>query len=582
MESYLQSLIDHHPPITVDLHSALRAIDRGVDDNKPDLDYVMETLAARSLKDPGCGILAARIYVDRLHRATPGGLRGWLERLSQHQVDGIATPLLNPVLLTLLQDQLLLFESMINYERDYRYDYFALKTLERTYLTTINNKVVERPQQMLLRVALEIHRDQTERVIQCYEEMSNLLYTHATPTMINSGTNNNQLASCFLLTMKSDSIEGIYDTLKQTAILSKGAGGVGLDVTPIRAAGSYIRGTNGRSNGLVPMLKVYNDTARYVDQGGGKRKGAFAIYLEPWHSDIFEWLDLRKNTGKDEQRARDLHQGLWIPDLFMQRVVTDGEWSLFCPHECPHLLNVYDDGIKNNFTKVYLDYERAGRARTTIKAVELWQKILDLQLETGEPYLLYKDACNRKSNQKHSGIIHSSNLCTEIMENTTADQVAVCNLASLSLPAFVTTNNEATITFDHQLLYRTVKNLVDNMNNIIDNNKYPLPETRQSNLTNRPMGIGIQGLAETFLKLGHPFLSLAAKRLNREIMETIYFAAVERSAELARERGRYDNFTGSPLSEGLFQFDLWDEELISDKSHQREKTVLSGRWDWRD
>jgi ribonucleoside-diphosphate reductase alpha chain len=425
----------------------------------------------------------------------------------------------------------------------------------------INGKIVERPQHMLMRVSVGIHMNDLDSVIETYDLMSKKFFTHATPTLFNAGTPKPQMSSCFLLAMQDDSIDGIYDTLKQTAKISQSAGGIGLSIHNVRATGSYIRGTNGTSNGIVPMLRVFNDTARYVDQGGGKRKGSFAIYIETWHADIFDFLDLKKNTGKEEMRARDLFFAMWTSDLFMKRVQEDTTWTLMCPNECPGLYDVYGD----EFEALYTSYETQGKGRKTIKARELWEKILESQIETGTPYMLYKDAANRKSNQKNLGTIRSSNLCTEIMEYTSKDEIAVCNLASISLPMFVENGS-----FNHQLLFDVTKRVTRNLNKVIDRNYYPVKEAENSNLRHRPVGLGVQGLADAFIMLRLPFTSDEAKKLNQEIFETLYFAAVTASMEMAKEEGPYSTFKGSPISQGEFQHNLWgmkDEEL-------------SGRWDW--
>lgn len=471
-----------------------------------------------------------------------------------------AAPLISDEVHDIIQANADFLDSTIIYNRDFGYDYFGFKTLERSYLLKINGNIVERPQHMLMRVAVGIHLDDMESVVETYELMSKKYFTHATPTLFNSGTPKPQMSSCFLLTMKDDSIDGIYDTLKQTAKISQSAGGIGLSIHNVRATGSYIAGTNGTSNGIVPMLRVYNDTARYVDQGGGKRKGSFAIYIEPWHADIMDFLDLKKNHGKEEMRARDLFYAMWIPDLFMKRVQED-RWTLMCPNECPGLYDVHSD----SFEELYLRYEAEGKGRKTIKARELWEKILESQIETGTPYMLYKDAANRKSNQKNLGTIRSSNLCTEIMEYTAPDEVAVCNLASVALPMFVK-NGE----FDHKELFKVTKRVTRNLNRVIDRNYYPVIEAQNSNFRHRPVGLGVQGLADTFIMLRMPFTSDEAKKLNQEIFETMYFAAVTASMELAKEEGPYDTFKGSPISQGEFQHNMWgikDEEL-------------SGRWDW--
>ncbi|MDC1057093.1 ribonucleoside-diphosphate reductase subunit alpha, partial [Flavobacteriaceae bacterium] len=452
-------------------------------------------------------------------------------------------------------------DSSIIYNRDFGYDFFGFKTLERSYLLKLNGVIVERPQHMLMRVSIGIHLEDIEAALETYELMSKRYFTHATPTLFNSGTPKPQMSSCFLLTMKDDSIDGIYDTLKQTAKISQSAGGIGLSIHNVRATGSYIAGTNGTSNGIVPMLRVFNDTARYVDQGGGKRKGSFAIYVEPWHADIFDFLELKKNHGKEEMRARDLFYAMWTPDLFMKRVEENADWTLMCPNECPDLYNVHGD----EFDAMYLKYESEGRGRRTIKARELWEKILESQIETGTPYMLYKDAANRKSNQKNLGTIRSSNLCTEIMEYTAPDEVAVCNLASIALPMFVKDG-----AFDHQALYDVTVRVTKNLNRVIDRNYYPVIEAQNSNFRHRPVGLGVQGLADAFIMLRLPFTSEEAKKLNQEIFETLYFAAVTASSEEAKNEGPYETYKGSPMSKGEFQHNLWgikDEEL-------------SGRWDW--
>jgi ribonucleoside-diphosphate reductase alpha chain len=452
-----------------------------------------------------------------------------------------------------------LLDSTIIYDRDFSFDYFGFKTLERSYLLKIDGKIAERPQHLFMRVSVGIHKNDLESVIKTYTLMSEKWFIHATPTLFNASTPKPQMSSCFLVAMKDDSIEGIYGTLTQTAKISQSAGGIGLSIHNVRATGSYISGTNGTSNGIVPMLKVFNDTARYVDQGGGKRKGAFAIYLEPWHADIFAFLDLKKNHGAEENRARDLFYALWISDLFMKRVEADGEWSLFCPHEAPGLADCYGD----EFEKLYTKYEAEGKARKTVKAQELWFAILDAQIETGTPYLLYKDAANAKSNQKNLGTIKSSNLCTEILEYTSPDEVAVCNLASVSLPSYIE-NGE----FNHQKLYEVAYQITINLNRIIDNNYYPVEEARYSNFRHRPIGLGVQGLADAFMLLKMPFESESAKQLNIDIFETLYFASMQASADLAIKEGAYETFKGSPLSEGKFQFDLWNVK------------PASNRWDW--
>ena len=522
-----------------------------------------ETAASMTATHPDYAQLAARIAISNLHKNTN---KSFSETMSEmyHYVNprtNQQAPLLSQEVYEVIKENAAFLDSHIIYTRDFNYDYFGFKTLERSYLLRINGQIVERPQHMLMRVAVGIHLNDMESVIETYELMSKKFFTHATPTLFNAGTPKPQMSSCFLLTMKDDSIDGIYDTLKQTAKISQSAGGIGLAIHNVRATGSYIRGTNGTSNGIVPMLRVYNDTARYVDQGGGKRKGSFAIYLETWHADIFEFLDLKKNTGKEEMRARDLFFAMWTSDLFMKRVEEDTTWTLMCPNECPGLDDVYGD----EFEALYLSYEAKGKGRKTIKARELWEKILESQIETGTPYMLYKDAANRKSNQKNLGTIRSSNLCTEIMEYTSADEIAVCNLASISLPMFVENG-----VFNHELLYDVTKRVTRNLNKVIDRNYYPVIEAENSNMRHRPIGLGVQGLADAFIMLRLPFTSDEAKKLNQEIFETLYFAAVTASMEMAKEEGPYSTFEGSPISKGEFQHNLWN---IKDKE-------LSGRWDW--
>jgi ribonucleoside-diphosphate reductase alpha chain len=516
-----------------------------------------------TVSHPDYAQLAARIAISNLHKNTN---KSFSETMSEmyHYVNprtNQEAPLISDEVHQVIQENAAFLDSHIIYTRDFNYDYFGFKTLERSYLLRINGKIVERPQHMLMRVAVGIHLNDMDAAIETYELMSKKFFTHATPTLFNAGTPKPQMSSCFLLTMKDDSIDGIYDTLKQTAKISQSAGGIGLAIHNVRATGSYIRGTNGTSNGIVPMLRVFNDTARYVDQGGGKRKGSFAIYIETWHADIFEFLDLKKNTGKEEMRARDLFFAMWTSDLFMKRVEEDTTWTLMCPNECPGLDNLYGE----EFEALYTSYEAQGKGRKTIKARELWEKILESQIETGTPYMLYKDAANRKSNQKNLGTIRSSNLCTEIIEYTSADEIAVCNLASISLPMFV--ENGA---FNHELLYNVTKRVTRNLNKVIDRNYYPVIEAENSNMRHRPVGLGVQGLADAFIMLRMPFTSDEAKKLNQEIFETLYFAAVTASMEMAKEEGPYSTFEGSPISKGEFQHNLWglkDEEL-------------SGRWDW--
>ncbi|MFP5439318.1 MAG: ribonucleoside-diphosphate reductase subunit alpha [Bacteroidia bacterium] len=522
-----------------------------------------ETAASMTVTHPDYALLAARIAVSNLHKNTTKSFSETMTEMYNYvnPRTNQEAPLLSDEVYEVIKANAEVLDSKIIYNRDFNYDYFGFKTLERSYLLRINGRIVERPQHMLMRVSVGIHLNDIESAIETYELMSKKYFTHATPTLFNSGTPKPQMSSCFLLSMKDDSIDGIYDTLKSTAKISQSAGGIGLSIHNVRATGSYIRGTNGTSNGIVPMLRVYNDTARYVDQGGGKRKGSFAVYIEPWHADIFDFLDLRKNHGKEEMRTRDLFLAMWIPDMFMKRVQEDGEWTLMCPNECPNLYNVHSD----EFDALYLKYESENRGRKTVKARELWEKILESQIETGLPYMLYKDAANRKSNQKNLGTIRSSNLCTEIMEYTSEDEIAVCNLASISLPMFVENG-----TFNHQFLFDVTKRITRNLNRVIDRNYYPIIEAENSNMRHRPVGLGVQGLADAFIMMRLPFTSDEAKQLNQEIFETIYFAAVTASKELAIEEGPYSTFVGSPISQGEFQYNMWG---LKDSD-------LSGRWDW--
>lgn len=510
-----------------------------------------ETAASLTTKHPDYALLASRIAVSNLHKNTEKSFSATMRRLHRYtdSATGRKMPLLADDVMEIIDANAELLDSSIIYDRDFGFDYFGFKTLEKSYLLRLDGLVSERPQHMYMRVAIGIHKEDVESAIKTYHLMSERWFTHATPTLFNAGTPKPQMSSCFLLTMKDDSIDGIYDTLKQTAKISQSAGGIGLSIHNVRATGSYIGGTNGTSNGIIPMLRVFNDTARYVDQGGGKRKGAFAIYLEPWHADIEGFLDLRKNHGKEEMRARDLFYALWISDLFMKRVEENGDWSLFCPHEAPGLGDTFGD----EFEALYHRYEAEGRARKVIKAQELWFAILEAQIETGTPYMLYKDAANRKSNQQNLGTIKSSNLCTEILEYTSADEVAVCNLASLALPRFVNGGK-----FDFNKLYEVTYQVTRNLNRIIDNNYYPIEEAKRSNMRHRPIGLGVQGLADVFILLRLPFESDLARMLNKNIFETIYFAAMTASKDLAIEQGPYETFAGSPLSKGQFQFDLWN------------------------
>lgn len=521
-----------------------------------------EVAASMTTSHPDYSILASRIAVSNLHKNTIKSFSETIQKLYDYadKTTGRHMPLIADDVIKIIHEHADILDSTIIYDRDYGFDFFGFKTLEKSYLLRINGEIAERPQHMYMRVAVGIHKDDIESAIKTYHLMSEKWYTHATPTLFNAGTPKPQMSSCFLLTMKEDSIEGIYDTLKQTAKISQSAGGIGLAIHNIRATGSYISGTNGTSNGIIPMLRVFNDTARYVDQGGGKRKGAFAIYLEPWHADVFEFLDLRKNHGKEEMRARDLFYALWISDLFMKRVEANEEWSLFCPNEAPGLSECWGEA----FEKLYTQYEEEERASKTVKAQELWFKILEAQIETGTPYLLYKDAANSKSNQQNIGTIKSSNLCTEILEYTSPEEVAVCNLASIALPKFIA-NGE----FDHDKLYDLTYHVTKSLNKIIDNNYYPIEEARNSNMRHRPIGIGVQGLADAFIMLRLPFESDLAMMLNKNIFETIYFAAMSASKDLAIEQGAYSTFNGSPLSKGIFQFDMWN-------------VIPSDRWNWKE
>jgi ribonucleoside-diphosphate reductase alpha subunit len=520
-----------------------------------------EVAAAKTIDHPDYALLASRIAVSNLHKETKKTFSEVMSDL-YHYIDpktNQKASLLADDVFNVIQEHKEILDSSIIYDRDFRYDYFGFKTLTRSYLMKLNGKIAERPQQMLMRVALGIHKSDVESAIKTYHLMSEGWFTHATPTLFNAGTPKPQMSSCFLLTMKEDSIEGIYETLKACAQISQSAGGIGLSIHNIRATGSYIKGTNGTSNGIVPMLRVFNDTARYVDQGGGKRKGSFAMYIEPWHADVFDFLDLKKNHGKEEQRARDLFFALWIPDLFMQRVKENGEWTLMCPHECPGLSDVHSE----EFVALYTKYEQEGKGRKTIKAQDLWFKILESQIETGTPYMLYKDAANSKSNQQNLGTIKSSNLCTEIIEYTAPDEIAVCNLASLALPKYVTEEK----TFDHNKLFEVTYQATLNLNKIIDENFYPVEAAKNSNLRHRPIGLGVQGLADTYILMGFPFESDDAKKLNTEIFETIYYASMTASKDLSKELGPYSTYEGSPVSKGIFQPDMWG-------------VTPSNRWEW--
>lgn len=527
-----------------------------------DLDNLAaEVSAAKTIDHPDYALLASRIAVSNLHKETKKTFSEVMEDLYLYvdpKTNQNASLLAEDVYNVIMENREILDSSII-YDRDFRYDYFGFKTLTRSYLMKLDGEIVERPQQMLMRVSVGIHKGDIQSAIKTYNLMSEGWFTHATPTLFNAGTPKPQMSSCFLLTMKEDSIAGIYDTLKSCAQISQSAGGIGLSIHDIRAKGSYIKGTNGESNGIVPMLRVFNDTARYVDQGGGKRKGSFAIYIEPWHADVFDFLDLKKNHGKEEQRARDLFYALWIPDLFMKRVKENGDWTLMCPHECPGL----SDTHSAEFEALYTKYEKEGKGRKTIKAQDLWFKILESQIETGTPYMLYKDAANAKSNQQNLGTIKSSNLCTEIIEYTAPDEIAVCNLASIALPKFVTEDG----VFDHDKLFEVSYQAAVNLNKVIDENYYPVEEARNSNMRHRPIGLGVQGLADAFIMMRYPFESEEARTLNREIFETIYYAAMTASKDLAKVDGPYESFPGSPVSKGIFQPDMWN-------------VTPSSRWEW--
>lgn len=519
-----------------------------------------EVAASKTIEHPDYALLASRIAVSNLHKKTTKTFSDTVTDLFEYNdpKTGENAALISKEVYEIIQENKEALNSAIIYDRDFQYDYFGFKTLQRSYLLKLHGEEAERPQHMLMRVSVGIHKEDIDSAIETYHLMSQGWFTHATPTLFNAGTPKPQMSSCFLLTNKEDSIEGIYDTLKQCSLISQSAGGIGLSIHDVRAQGSYIKGTNGTSNGIVPMLRVFNDTARYVDQGGGKRKGSFAIYLEPWHADVFDFLDLRKNHGKEEQRARDLFYAMWVPDLFMERVKENGTWTLMCPNECPGLADTHGE----DFKKLYEKYEAEGKGRKTIEAQELWFKILESQIETGTPYMLYKDAANEKSNQKNLGTIKSSNLCTEIIEYTAPDEVAVCNLASVALPKFVK-NGE----FNHEKLFEVAYVMTKNLNKIIDHNYYPLPEAENSNMRHRPIGLGVQGLADTFILMRHPFDSEGAKQLNKAIFETLYYASMTASKDLAKEDGPYQTYEGSPVSQGKFQYDLWG-------------VTPSDRWEW--
>ncbi|AQL01780.1 Ribonucleoside-diphosphate reductase large subunit [Zea mays] len=569
---------DHCDPVLV-AQKVCAGVYKGVTTSQLD-ELAAETAAAMTASHPDYASLAARIAVSNLHKNTKKSFSETIKDMYMHfnKRSGLMAPLVAEDVYEIIMKNAARLDSEIIYDRDFDYDYFGFKTLERSYLLKLDGKVVERPQHMLMRVSLGIHKEDIESAIRTYHLMSQRWFTHASPTLFNAGTPRPQLSSCFLICMKDDSIEGIYETLKECAVISKSAGGIGVSVHNIRATGSYIRGTNGSSNGIVPMLRVFNDTARYVDQGGGKRKGAFAVYLEPWHADIFEFLDLRKNHGKEENRARDLFYALWVPDLFMQRVQNNGEWSLFCPNEAPGLADSWGE----EFDNLYKKYESQGKAKKVVPAQTLWFDILKAQIETGTPYMLYKDTCNRKSNQQNLGTIKSSNLCTEIIEFTSPTETAVCNLASIALPRFVRekdvpleshpsklvgSSDSKNRYFDFEKLAEVTSTVTYNLNKIIDINYYPVETAKRSNMRHRPIGIGVQGLADTFILLGMPFDSPEAQQLNKDIFETIYYHALKASAELAAKEGPYETYEGSPVSKGILQPDMWD-------------VVPSNRWNW--
>ncbi len=558
VKKLVYGLSDHVNPIKISM-KVIEGLYDGV--NTSDLDNLAaETSATMAAIHPDYALLASRVAISNLHKNTNKSFSETMEALYNY-VDPATyqkAGLISEYTIEVIRRHADQLDSAIIYDRDFTFDYFGFKTLERSYLLRMYGKVVERPQHMLMRASVGIHGEDINSAIETYHLMSEKWFIHATPTLFNAGTPKPQLSSCFLLSMVDDSIQGIFETLSRCAKISQSAGGIGLSIHNIRATGSYIKGTGGTSNGIIPMLKVFNDTARYVDQGGGKRKGAFAVYLEPWHADIMEFLELKKNHGKEEQRARDLFYALWISDLFMERVKNNENWSLFCPNEAPGLCDTYG----GEFEALYHKYEQEGKARKVVRAQEIWSAIIESQIETGTPYMLYKDAANKKSNQKNLGTIKSSNLCTEIMEYTSADEVAVCNLASIALPKFVE-NGE----FNHRQLFDITRVVTRNLNKVIDVNYYPIPEARNSNMRHRPIGIGVQGLADAFILMGFAFDSPEARLLNKEIFETIYFAAVTESNAIAMKDGPYESFEGSPASKGELQYDMWGVEP-------------SDRWNW--
>jgi len=570
---------------------AMKVIDQlydGIPTTKID-ELTAEQCATMSTQHPDYGTLAAYIIISNHHKNTPVTFHAAMEQLYEFKdVHGHPSPLISDEFWATVRTHCNELEAIIIMSRDFLIDYFGFKTLERSYLMRANGKTVERPQYMWLRVSVGIHGADIDKVVATYNLMSQKYFTHATPTLFNAGTLKPQLSSCYLIAMESDSIDGIFNTLKECANISKHAGGIGVHVHNIRAAGSHIRGTNGTSNGMVPMLRVFNNTARYIDQGG-KRNGTIAVYLEPWHADITHFLEMKMNHGDEDAKGRDLFYALWVPDLFMSRVKANAEWSLFCPDECPGLSDVYGD----EFDALYSKYEAEGRYRAKVKARDLWFRILDSQMETGTPYLCYKDAVNKKTNQKNLGIIRSSNLCSEIMEYSDDKETAVCNLASIALNRFIPGGDKHTTArhetclgpphpqpqeggvrgtvgspFDFEKLHEVTRIVTENLNRVIDVNYYPTPKTRVSNMAHRPIGIGIQGLADTFMLLDLAFSSDEARTLNRRIFETMYHAALTASCDLAEQHGPYSTFAGSPASQGILQYDMWGVE------------PEAGRYDW--
>jgi ribonucleoside-diphosphate reductase alpha chain len=526
-----------------------------------------ETAAAMVTTHPDYAKLAGRLAVSNLHKTTHKKFSQCVKELYSfvEPKTGKESSLISDDVYKFVIDNRETLDGAIHQERDFDFDYFGYKTLERSYLLKIGDRVVERPQYLYMRVAVGICKGDLDTALRIYDDLSQHFYTHATPTLFNAGTRRAQMSSCFLIGNKGDDIDGLFDTIKDVAKISKWAGGIGLHVHDVRAKGAYIKGTGGQSDGLLPMMKTYNEVARWINQGG-KRKGSFAVYLEPWHSDVFEFIDLRKNHGKEEMRARDLFLAMWTPDLFMQRVEQDGDWTLFSPDEAPGLSDAYDSPEDKAFTRLYESYEQQGLGRKVIKARKLMDAILTAQIETGTPYMLYKDPANYKSNQKNLGTIKSSNLCTEIIEYSSPTEQAVCNLASIALPKYIL-NGE----FNHDLLYEYTYQVVKNLNNVIDLNYYPTEETKRSNLKHRPVGLGVQGLADVFCMLNLPFESEDADKLQTDIFETIYFAAMTSSNDLSKEFGPYESIAGSPIEKGIFQFEMWGK---TDKD-------LSGRWDWK-